>query len=150
MTKNERAFQKSSPVMNGALPARNCSPGRRPPLSRRLRNCSICSTWLRSVSKSRDALNAAGCRWSGSKGTTSSTAPTAKRACSSCSRDIYHFMHHLIHWNEFDRGGHFAAFEQPVLFTKNCAIAFALCADTLMVTLGSRGAAVIDECGHDS
>ena len=63
---------------------------------------------------------------------------------------IYHFMHHLIHWNELDRGGHFAAFEQPVLFTKNCAIAFALCADTLMVTLGSRGAAVIDECGHDS
>ncbi len=24
----------------------------------------------------------------------------------------------LIHWNELDRGGHFAAFEQPVLFTK--------------------------------
>jgi pimeloyl-ACP methyl ester carboxylesterase len=29
----------------------------------------------------------------------------------------------LIHWNELDRGGHFAAFEQPALFTKelrNC------------------------------
>jgi epoxide hydrolase len=24
----------------------------------------------------------------------------------------------LIHWNELDRGGHFAAFEQPALFTK--------------------------------
>ena len=29
----------------------------------------------------------------------------------------------LMHWNEFDRGGHFAAFEQPMLFTRelrNC------------------------------
>jgi pimeloyl-ACP methyl ester carboxylesterase len=24
----------------------------------------------------------------------------------------------LIHWNELDRGGHFAAFEQPALFTR--------------------------------
>ena len=24
----------------------------------------------------------------------------------------------LIHWNETDRGGHFAAFEQPALFTR--------------------------------
>lgn len=24
----------------------------------------------------------------------------------------------LIHWNELDRGGHFAAFEQPALFTQ--------------------------------
>jgi hypothetical protein len=24
----------------------------------------------------------------------------------------------LIHWNELDRGGHFAAFEEPDLFTK--------------------------------
>ena len=29
----------------------------------------------------------------------------------------------LMHWNELDRGGHFAAFEQPALFTqelRNC------------------------------
>lgn len=25
---------------------------------------------------------------------------------------------HLIHWNELDKGGHFAAFEQPQLFTR--------------------------------
>jgi pimeloyl-ACP methyl ester carboxylesterase len=24
----------------------------------------------------------------------------------------------LIHWNELDRGGHFAAFEEPTLFTQ--------------------------------
>jgi len=29
-----------------------------------------------------------------------------------------HFFPRLIHWNELDRGGHFAAFEQPALFTK--------------------------------
>ena len=28
------------------------------------------------------------------------------------------FYPHLIYWNELDRGGHFAAFEQPVLFTR--------------------------------
>src|SRR5262245_57289015 len=28
------------------------------------------------------------------------------------------FFPKLIHWNELDRGGHFAAFEQPVVFTK--------------------------------
>jgi pimeloyl-ACP methyl ester carboxylesterase len=28
------------------------------------------------------------------------------------------FFPRLIHWNELDRGGHFAAFEQPALFTK--------------------------------
>jgi epoxide hydrolase len=28
------------------------------------------------------------------------------------------FFPNLIHWNELDRGGHFAAFEQPALFTK--------------------------------
>jgi epoxide hydrolase len=28
------------------------------------------------------------------------------------------FFPRLIHWNELDRGGHFAAFEQPALFTR--------------------------------
>jgi epoxide hydrolase len=28
------------------------------------------------------------------------------------------FFPNLIHWNELDRGGHFAAFEQPALFTR--------------------------------
>jgi pimeloyl-ACP methyl ester carboxylesterase len=30
----------------------------------------------------------------------------------------------LIHWNELDRGGHFAAFEQPALFTKELRACF--------------------------
>jgi pimeloyl-ACP methyl ester carboxylesterase len=33
------------------------------------------------------------------------------------------FYPNLIYWNELDRGGHFAAFEQPALFTqelRNC------------------------------
>jgi epoxide hydrolase len=46
--------------------------------------------------------------------------------CSMFPREIYRaprswaerFYPNLIHWNELDRGGHFAAFEQPVLFTK--------------------------------
>jgi len=25
---------------------------------------------------------------------------------------------HIIHWNELDKGGHFAAFAQPALFTQ--------------------------------
>ena len=31
---------------------------------------------------------------------------------------------HLIYWNEVDRGGHFAAFEQPELFTREMRAAF--------------------------
>jgi hypothetical protein len=27
----------------------------------------------------------------------------------------------ILYWNEVDRGGHFAAFEQPEIFTANCA-----------------------------
>ncbi len=46
--------------------------------------------------------------------------------CSIFSREIVpaprgwaeRFFPNLIHWNEIDRGGHFAAFEQPALFTK--------------------------------
>jgi pimeloyl-ACP methyl ester carboxylesterase len=30
----------------------------------------------------------------------------------------------LIHWNELDRGGHFAAFEQPELFVEELRRAF--------------------------
>jgi epoxide hydrolase len=30
----------------------------------------------------------------------------------------------LIHWNELDRGGHFAAFEQPALFTRELRACF--------------------------
>lgn len=51
--------------------------------------------------------------------------------CSVFPKDIYaaprswaeRCMSNLIYWNELDRGGHFAAFEQPALFTtelRNC------------------------------
>jgi hypothetical protein len=30
----------------------------------------------------------------------------------------------LIHWNELDRGGHFAAFEQPEMFLEEVRTAF--------------------------
>lgn len=30
----------------------------------------------------------------------------------------------IIHWNELDRGGHFAAFEQPELFVEEVRTAF--------------------------
>jgi len=31
----------------------------------------------------------------------------------------------LVYWNEVDRGGHFAAFEQPEIFTREVRAAFA-------------------------
>jgi pimeloyl-ACP methyl ester carboxylesterase len=46
--------------------------------------------------------------------------------CSIFPKDIYtaprswaeHCIHNLMYWNELDRGGHFAAFEQPALFVE--------------------------------
>lgn len=35
-------------------------------------------------------------------------------------------MHNLIYWNELDRGGHFAAFEQPALFVEEVCKCFRL------------------------
>ena len=32
----------------------------------------------------------------------------------------------IVHWNELDKGGHFAAFEQPELFVKELRDAFGL------------------------
>ena len=34
------------------------------------------------------------------------------------------FYSNLIYWNELDRGGHFAAFEQPELFTDELRACF--------------------------
>ena len=34
-------------------------------------------------------------------------------------------MKNLIHWNEFDRGGHFAAWEQPALYVGEVRTCFA-------------------------
>jgi pimeloyl-ACP methyl ester carboxylesterase len=34
------------------------------------------------------------------------------------------FYPNLIYWNELDRGGHFAAFEQPELFTDHLRACF--------------------------
>lgn len=53
-------------------------------------------------------------------------------ACSVFPRDIYaaprswaeRCMHDLIYWNELDKGGHFAAFEQPELFVDELRKAF--------------------------
>jgi pimeloyl-ACP methyl ester carboxylesterase len=33
-------------------------------------------------------------------------------------------IHNLIHWNELEKGGHFAAFEQPELFVNEIRTAF--------------------------
>jgi hypothetical protein len=30
----------------------------------------------------------------------------------------FEFPPNIFHWNELDKGGHFAAFEQPVIFTQ--------------------------------
>jgi hypothetical protein len=32
------------------------------------------------------------------------------------------FYPNLVHWNELDRGGHLAAFEQPALFTQELRV----------------------------
>lgn len=53
-------------------------------------------------------------------------------ACSIFPRDIYaaprswaeRCIHDLIYWNELDKGGHFAAFEQPELFVEELRKAF--------------------------
>lgn len=53
-------------------------------------------------------------------------------ACSVFPKDIYaapkswaeRCMHNLIYWNELDKGGHFAAFEQPELFVEELRKAF--------------------------
>lgn len=53
-------------------------------------------------------------------------------ACSIFPKDIYaaprswaeRCMHNLIYWNELDKGGHFAAFEQPALFVEELRKAF--------------------------
>ena len=53
-------------------------------------------------------------------------------ACSVFPKDIYaaprswaeRCMHNLIYWNELDKGGHFAAFEQPELFVDELRKAF--------------------------
>ncbi|MFP5306371.1 MAG: epoxide hydrolase family protein [Gammaproteobacteria bacterium] len=54
--------------------------------------------------------------------------------CSVFPKDIYtaprswaeRCMHNLIYWNELDRGGHFAAFEQPRLFVEELRKCFRL------------------------
>jgi pimeloyl-ACP methyl ester carboxylesterase len=53
--------------------------------------------------------------------------------CSIFPKDIYtaprswaqRCIHNLIYWNELDRGGHFAAFEQPMLFVAELRKCFA-------------------------
>jgi pimeloyl-ACP methyl ester carboxylesterase len=52
--------------------------------------------------------------------------------CSVFPKDIYaaprswaeRCIHNLIHWNELEKGGHFAAFEQPELFVNEIRTAF--------------------------
>lgn len=67
----------------------------------------------------------------GAFGATELDLPTG---CSIFPRDIYRApkswaarcMRHLIYWNEVDRGGHFAAFEQPSLFVEEIRRCFRL------------------------
>lgn len=55
-------------------------------------------------------------------------------ACSVFPKDIYaapkswaeRCMHNLFYWNEVDKGGHFAAFEQPAIFIEELRKAFRL------------------------
>lgn len=53
-------------------------------------------------------------------------------ACSIFPKDIFttsrrwaeHKYRNIIHWNELDKGGHFAAFEQPEIFVRELRAAF--------------------------
>ena len=33
-------------------------------------------------------------------------------------------MHNIVHWNELDKGGHFAAWEQPDLYVQEIRTCF--------------------------
>lgn len=69
--------------------------------------------------------------WESYRGAFSATELTLPTGCSIFPKDIYaaprswaeRCIHDIIYWNELDRGGHFAAFEQPGLFVeelRNC------------------------------
>lgn len=70
--------------------------------------------------------------WESFHGSLDATELQIATACSIFPKDIYaapkswaeRYMHNLIYWNELDKGGHFAAFEQPVLFVDEVRKAF--------------------------
>ncbi|WP_234831783.1 epoxide hydrolase family protein [Sphingobium yanoikuyae] len=70
--------------------------------------------------------------WESFHGAFSATDLHLPVACSIFPRDIYKApkswaekcMHNLVYWNELDRGGHFAAFEQPHIFAQEVRQAF--------------------------
>ena len=72
--------------------------------------------------------------WESYRGTFFATELHIPTGCSVFPKDIYaaprswaeRCMHNLIYWNELDRGGHFAAFEQPALFVEELRKCFRL------------------------
>jgi epoxide hydrolase len=72
------------------------------------------------------ATSSARLYWESYRGAFWATELHLPAGCSVFPKDIYtaprrwaqRCMHDLIHWNGLDRGGHFAAFEQPALFVR--------------------------------
>ncbi|MFW2828744.1 epoxide hydrolase family protein [Sphingomonas sp. ID0503] len=70
--------------------------------------------------------------WESFKGGFGAVELDVPTGCSVFPHDIYRAprswaersIHNLIHWNEVDRGGHFAAFEQPALFVDELRTCF--------------------------
>ncbi len=87
---------------------------------------NIMMYWL-----SNTGTSAARLYWESFYGAFGATDVHIPTGCSIFPKDIYRApkswadrcLHNLIYWNELDRGGHFAAFEQPELFVnelRNC------------------------------
>ncbi|MBA4285360.1 MAG: epoxide hydrolase [Xanthomonadaceae bacterium] len=80
---------------------------------------NIMMYWL-----SNSAASSARLYWESYEGAFAAVPLALPVGCSVFAREIYRAprswvercMPRLIHWNELDRGGHFAAFEQPALF----------------------------------
>ena len=70
------------------------------------------------------AASSARLYWESYQGAFTAVPLSLPAGCSVFAKEIYRAprswaeacMSQLIHWNELDRGGHFAAFEQPALF----------------------------------
>jgi len=80
------------------------------------------------------ATSAARLYWESYRGAFGATELQLPTGCSVFPKDIYaaprrwaeRCMHQLIYWNELERGGHFAAFEQPALFVDELRKCFRL------------------------
>ncbi len=80
------------------------------------------------------ATSAARLYWESFHGAFKAVELSLPTGCSVFPKDIYvaprswaeRCIHELIYWNELDRGGHFAAFEQPKLFVEELRKCFRL------------------------